>query len=295
MKTHKASAKANVKVDVEVESPARLRVVSFNIRNCTAPDGDDHWDHRRDLVARTLLDHNADLVGLQEGRFSQVAYLRERLSDHAFVGIGRDDGRDDHEAAGEFAAIFFRRSRFEKLEEGHFWLSETPHVVGSKGWDAPLPRMASWARLCDGQTSRTLRFLNTHLEWEGVRARQASASLLRAHLDSLDAIEPAILTGDFNDAEGSVTYGNMFSEVLDPDGSAALPPVDVFRAVFPQAQDDEGTYHGFTGTSHKKRIDWIVARGPITPVSAAIDRRHFDGRYPSDHFPVVADVLTKPA
>ncbi len=58
-----------------------LRVVSFNIRNCTAPDGRDHWDHRRDLVVRTLLDHDADLIGLQEGRFSQISFLREQLLD----------------------------------------------------------------------------------------------------------------------------------------------------------------------------------------------------------------------
>lgn len=262
-----------------------LRVVSFNIRNCTAPDGRDHWDHRRDLVVRTLLDHDADLIGLQEGRFSQISFLCEQLADYGFVGIGRDDGRDDHDAAGEFAAIFFRRDRFKKLDEGHFWLSETPDTPGSKGWGAPLARMVSWVRLRDGHTGRTLRFMNTHLEWEGVQARQESASLLRAHLDSLDPAEPAILTGDFNDAEGSITYDRLFGR----DG-AAPPPVDVYRAVHPQAVEDEGTYHAFKGVSHGKRIDWIIIRGPLTCRVATIDRRHFNGRYPSDHFPVRADL-----
>lgn len=263
-----------------------LRVVSFNIRNCTAPDGRDHWDHRRDLVVRTLLDHDADLVGLQEGRFSQISFLREQLADYGFVGVGRDDGRDDHEAAGEFAAIFYRRQRFDELEVGHFWLSETPHVVGSKGWDAPLARMVSWVRLRDGHTGRTLRFMNTHLEWEGVRARQESAGLLRAHLDSLDPTEPAILTGDFNDDEASETY----TRLLAHNGTDAPPLIDVYRAVHPQAVEDEGTYHAFKGVSHGKRIDWIITRGPLAPVSAAIDRRCFNGRYASDHFPVRADL-----
>lgn len=271
-----------------------LRVVSFNIRNCTAPDGHDHWDHRRELVVRTLHAHDADLIGLQEARLAQVRYLRDQLAAYDFVGIGRDDGRDDHDAAGEFAAIFFRRDRFEKLDEGHFWLSETPDVPGSKGWDAPLARMASWVRLRDRATHRALRFLNTHLEWEGVRARQESASLLRAHLDDLTRLapaEPAILTGDFNDDEASETYVRL----LGRNGTDAPPLIDVYRAVNPrpaaaEAQEAEGTYHAFKGVSHGKRIDWIITRGPVTPLRVDIDRRHFAGRYPSDHFPVVADL-----
>lgn len=271
-----------------------LRVVSFNIRNCTAPDGLDHWDHRRDLVVQTLLDHDADLIGLQEARYPQIVYLRDQLPAYSFVGIGRDDGRDDHDAAGEFAAIFFRRTRFEKLGEGHFWLSETPNIPGSRGWDAPLARMASWVRLRDHATHRTLRFLNTHLEWEGVRARQESASLLRAHLDDLarlDPAEPTILTGDFNDHEASETYARLLAR----NGTDAPPLIDVYRAVHPrpaggEVQEDEGTYHAFKGVSHGKRIDWIITCGPITCRAATIDRRCFAGRYPSDHFPVLADL-----
>jgi endonuclease/exonuclease/phosphatase family metal-dependent hydrolase len=262
--------------------------VSFNIRNCTAPDGPNHWDHRRELVVRTLNAHDADLIGLQEARFPQVRFLRDQLAAYHCVGIGRDNGRDDHDAAGEFAAIFFRRHRFDLLTEGHFWLSETPDVPGSKGWDAALPRIVSWVRLHDRHTGRTMRFLNTHFEWEGIRARHESASLLRAHIGAIAAHEPVIVVGDFNDNEESETYRRFFHSNGSP--SAGPAPCDCHLNLQSQPTDDDGTYHAFTGRSHRKRIDWIITRGPITPLLAAIDRRDFAGRYPSDHFPVVAEL-----
>ncbi|MCC7408258.1 MAG: endonuclease/exonuclease/phosphatase family protein [Phycisphaeraceae bacterium] len=208
-----------------------LRVVTFNIRNCRAPDGDDHWDHRRGLVVRSLRRHGADLIGLQEARWPQVSYLREQLGGdgYSFVGVGRDDGRDDHEGCGEFAAIFFRTERFEKLNEGHFWLSPTPDVVGSKGWDALLPRIVSWVRLRDRRNGRMLRYLNTHLEYDGVRSRHESARMIGEHARTIDVGEALVLTGDFNDGEGSPTYEAVLGDAGER-ASGAAPLVDVYRA-----------------------------------------------------------------
>jgi endonuclease/exonuclease/phosphatase family metal-dependent hydrolase len=272
-----------------------LRVVTFNVRNCTAPDQHNRWEHRRGLVVEALHRHDADLIGLQETRWSQVTFLREQLcdgGDYGCVGVGRDDGRDDHEGAGEFAPIFFRRSRFEKLAEGHFWLSETPEVVGSKGWDAALPRIVSWVRLRDRHGGRTIRHLNTHLEYTGVRARQASAKLLRQRIATLDATDALVLTGDFNDGEGSETY----EALLSAGGADEAILVDAYRAVHPRGRAaspescNEGTYHGFDGRGQWQRIDWVLCRRPLMPRAAAIDRWNLAGRYPSDHFPVVADL-----
>src|SRR6478735_1787061 len=130
---------------VAADAPAPVRVMSFNIRYGTARDGDNHWDKRKDFLATTITAFDPDLLGTQETLAFQRDFLTEKLKGHAAFGAGRDDGKD----RGEMAALFYRTARFEKLAGGHFWLSETPDRVGSKGWDAALPRIASWVKLKD--------------------------------------------------------------------------------------------------------------------------------------------------
>ena len=114
-------------------------VMSFNIRYGTASDGENAWPHRRDRVIDCIRSADPDLLGTQETLAFQRDELATGLPGYACVSAGRDDGQD----AGEMAALFYREARFERIDTGHFWLSPTPEVVGSKGWDAALPRIAS--------------------------------------------------------------------------------------------------------------------------------------------------------
>ncbi|MBL8757124.1 MAG: endonuclease/exonuclease/phosphatase family protein, partial [Phycisphaerae bacterium] len=144
-----------------------IHVASFNVRYAAAKDGDNAWPLRRDRVRDAIAAWNADIIGMQEVEAEQADWLRARFPRYVFHGVGRTDGQ----RAGEFAPILFRRDRFEPVESGHFWLSPTPETPGSRGWDAALERMASWARLKDRATGRTLLVLNTHLDHRGVEAR----------------------------------------------------------------------------------------------------------------------------
>src|SRR5690242_18659922 len=117
-----------------------LRVMSYNIRYGTAPDGENHWDRRKDFLAETIRVFAPDLLGTQETLAAQRDLLAEKLPEYDHLGVGREDGRDQ----GEMAALFYKRDRFEKLGGGHFWLSETPDKPGSKSWDSALPRMVTW-------------------------------------------------------------------------------------------------------------------------------------------------------
>src|SRR4051812_39236316 len=156
------------------KNPAPLRVMSFNVRYGTAPDGEDHWTKRRELFFGTIKSHDPDLLGTQEVLASQADELRERMPDYTFVGVGRDDGK----RAGEFAAIQFRTSRFELLDKGFFWVSDSPDVRGSLGWDAALARVAPWVKLPDRlDSSRELLYLNTHWDHKGIQAHVESARL----------------------------------------------------------------------------------------------------------------------
>ena len=115
---------------------------------------------------------NFDVVAKGVETHAQRDFLAEKLPGYAVFSAGRDDGKD----AGESAAVFYRKERFEKLDGGHFWLSETPDVPGSKGWDAALPRVATWVRLKDraAPDRPPVLFLNTHLDHRGAAADAVS-------------------------------------------------------------------------------------------------------------------------
>ena len=147
--------------------------MSFNIRYGTAQDGENHWDRRKENVIKTIADFRPDLLGTQETLPIQAAYLKDNLAGYQYVGRSRDLSQ-----TGEQCGILVRADRFDILEQGHFWLSETPNVPGSQSWDSALPRMVSWVKLFDRQTKQVFYFVNTHFDHRGVAARENSAKVL---------------------------------------------------------------------------------------------------------------------
>lgn len=265
-----------------------VRVMSFNIRYGTAKDGENHWDKRQDFVIETIRAYNPDLVGGQEVLDFQADFLQQRLSDYTLVGGGRDDGK----RKGEYSPILFRKDRFEPLAHGQWWLSPTPEVVGSKGWDAALPRIVTWARLKDRRSGQTILFYNTHWDHQGKVARVESGKLMRRLIEDHRGGDdlPVIVTGDFNSTEESDQYRSL----TVGDGSG-LKLIDAHRAVHPERQPDEATFNGFKGIRQGMRIDWILHSPHWEATGAAIDRTEKDGRTPSDHYPVTAELELKQA
>jgi len=199
-------------------------------------------------------------------------------------------GRDDGKRQGEFSAVLFRSKRFEPLDSGTFWLSETPQVPGSKSWDSSLPRIASWVKLRDRQAGgRKICFLNTHWDHRGNRARAESGKIIRAWLNENAHGMSVIMTGDLNVTE---THDG-FRALLATEGNGPRL-VDVFRLVHPQPGLEEATAHGFSGRRHGRRIDFILASPEWTGAEATIDHSNRDGRYPSDHYPVTAVLRYEP-
>jgi len=273
-----------------------LRVMSFNIRYGTAKDGEDHWTKRKEMVAAAIKAYDPDLLGTQEVLAEQADYLKEQLPGYTFLGGGRDDGK----LKGEFSPIMFRTDRFEMVESGQRWLSPTPDVVGSKGWDAQLPRVLTWARLKDKKAGVSFLYINTHWDHVGKEARPESAKLMRRMLDERRAADPdlaLIITGDFNSTEVTPAYqvlttGAVAGATTAP--AAAWRLFDSYREARPERKPDEQSAHGFKGTRTGMRIDWILHTAHWKATAAEIVYTNKDGRYPSDHYPVTADlVLTK--
>lgn len=255
-----------------------IRAMSFNIRLGSANDGENSWSKRRDLVEAEIRREKPDVLGMQEVEAHQADWLRERLPDYIFHGVGRMDG----DRKGEFAPLMLRADRFEILDSGHFWLSETPETPGVKGWDAACERMASWVRIREKTTGSELCVLNTHLDHVGVRAREESLKLINQRAQKLSGGAPVIVMGDFNCA------ADRFSPVLS--GMR-----DTFRVAFPQPDSDEATFNGWKPVIGGERIDWIVASPQFQTLNAEIGRRMTAGRFPSDHWPVTATLQLAPS
>ena len=253
-----------------------LRVMSCNVRQPDLDDGANCWERRKDLLIEVIQGSRPDLVGAQELFTIQADCIVGRAPQYSWFGTGRfGDARDKH------VGIFYRRDLLRPLTTGDFWLSETPEIPGSSSWDIIRPRQATWGLF---ETPWGLRFhmLNTHFPYrkaeEGVR-RQTATLLLR-RIGALDANLPVILTADFNADAGGEIY-QMLSPVLRDAWTAA------HRRTGPEA-----TFHGFGRAAGRRRVDWILFRGPWTVREAETVTRSRDGVYPSDHYPILAEFET---
>ena len=258
----------------DADQPDPIRVMSFNIRYATANDGENRWELRKQMVIETIEEHAPQILGVQEALASQVDLLADALPRMEVLGQGRRGGRD-----GEFSALLVDRERFEVEAHGDFWLSPTPNEVGSAGWDAALPRMCTWAVLRDRETDQLIRVLNTHFDHRGSRARLESASVLIRQAGLGDDL-PLIVTGDLNAGEDSPPLSRL------RDGGLR----DSFRAAHPDAEN-VGTFHGFRGRVGGNKIDYVLVDSRWQVTAAEILRDNEDGRYPSDHFPVFAELV----
>jgi len=257
---------------------APIRAMTFNIRLDVASDGENAWPHRKEMVEAVIEHENPDLLGMQEVLLHQKQYLEVALPGYTFVGVGRDDGAE----AGEFSPLGWRNDRFAVVESGTFWLSPTPEVAGSKGWDAALPRIATWAVLRDRNSGETIRVLNTHFDHVGTAARANAARMIAEWV--ADGNAPAIVMGDFNVKPDSEPY-----RVLANTAQSGLSDTRTISAAPPYGPP--GTFTGFDiMAAAEGPIDHIFVTGDFAVNRYAVVTQHWEGRLPSDHYPVVADI-----
>lgn len=257
-----------------------FRVMSFNVRNSNAQDGENAWSKRIELFFDTITGFNADLIGFQEVLALQHDEIEVRLASYGFSGVARDDGK----RKGEWSLVAYRKDRFAAEDQGDFWLSETPTVVGSKSWDAALTRICSWVRLREKATGRALVFANTHFDHKGVVARQEASRVISKQLSKIAQGVPGILVGDLNIDEDNPAYAVL----VRPDSPGAIAWIDAYRSVHPTRLADEASFHGFKGGATGSRIDFVFHTSHFAASASDIDRTTRDGRYPSDHYAVTA-------
>lgn len=270
---------------VKYDKPVVTTVLSFNVRYANEADGDNKWEKRRYLVRGAIRDHRPAIFGLQECLWDQGAELTKAFYGYRVTGVGRDDGI----RGGEMCLIFTRHDRYHLLDQGFFWLSETPDTPGSKGWDAACPRIVTWVKLRDRWCNPdTLFVFNTHFDHQGEEARAEGAKLLKKRMAEIAEDHAVILMGDFNDPASSVS--SAYQLLTGEDGATGPALSDTWLSASEKMKaKGEGTFHGFNGEAGPDRIDWILATEEFSGIAAGIGRFEKKGRYPSDHFPVWAN------
>ncbi|WP_202849476.1 endonuclease/exonuclease/phosphatase family protein [Clostridium thermosuccinogenes] len=270
-----------------MENNAYLRVMSFNVLLDWRKEGPYVWPNRRDSVASMIRFHHADIAGLQEPLKNQVEDLSSLLPEYAWVGIGREDGKEK----GEYAAIFYRKERFEALDHGTFWLSETPDVPGSMGWDAACVRCVTWAKFKDKQTGKEHFHFNTHFDHVGMTAQAQSAHLLLDRIKAIAKGMPVVVTGDFNCDETFEAYKILTGAGSDAGASKHECLTDAMQVSEHGNHGSRVTFHGLEDEVNKARIDMIFVKNGIKVLQHGVLDDKPKGSYPSDHSPVVADIV----
>ncbi|MCX6151338.1 MAG: endonuclease/exonuclease/phosphatase family protein [Ignavibacteriales bacterium] len=265
-----------------------FRVMTYNIRYAgdKISDGTNAWDNRKEFVSKTIRFHKADIVGLQEALKIQLDDFNKLLPEYIQIGVGRDDGKEK----GEFSAVLIRKDRFKILTQSTFWLSETPDQP-SKGWDAAFPRIVTWAKLLDSQTKKIFFLFNTHFDHMGEAAKKSSATLILKKISEIAPGFPVVVTGDFNSLKDSDPY-KILTESKGKDSKHEL-----FDSQFISQNGHYGGYVSFNGFQDtlevNNKIDYIFVNKKINVYQHGIIGEKIDGRYPSDHMPVVADLYIK--
>ncbi len=260
-----------------LQSPAQQYTVgTFNLRYANPRDTGNLWETRAPVVASMIRFHQFDILGTQEGLFHQLEDISHALPEYSRYGIGRDDGKEK----GEFSAIYFKKDKFKLLDKGDFWLSETPGRVGY-GWDAKINRICSWVYLQDLKTKKTFYFFNAHYDHQGIRAREESSKLVLAKINAIAGKRAVIFTGDLNGGHASAWYN-------------LLAHSGVFRDAYREAASpyaNNGTFNGFGKSMQPDIIDHIFLSSGFSVKRYGILTDTYGGKFPSDHFPVLADIV----
>ena len=260
-------------------SAQTLNVASYNIRYDNPHDSLDLWKNRFSVIADMVRFYNFDIFGTQEGLKNQLQDLKSALPQYDYIGVGRTDGKE----AGEYAAIFFNTSKFNLIQQGNFWLStilDRPNV----GWDAALPRICTWGKFTDKSTGFTFFMFNVHFDHRGVQARKESAKLILEKVKEMAGKSPAILTGDFNVDENNESYTLLKNSGILKD---AYEIAEIKLA-------PNGTFNSFNVNSKPiGRIDHIFLTSQFEVIRYGILTNTYNGRFPSDHFPVMINIKYK--
>lgn len=282
-----------------------LYVGSYNIRYQNDDDArkGNSWAQRCPVLCGQVNFEHPDIFGAQEVLVGQLKDMLQQLDGYDYIGVGREDGKE----LGEYAAIFYDKKKIRLLDEGHFWLSETPEKPGV-GWDAACTRICTWGLFKDRTTRLRFYFFNLHMDHVGRVARREAAKLVVERIRAITAKKryPVILTGDFNVDQNDEIYSIFTSSGVLKDS------YEHARLRFAE----NGTFNSYDSElKTSSRIDHVFVSpelsvdryGVLTncywmPTAESAEQQKganapqeinfskYERRLPSDHYPVLVHI-----
>ena len=288
---------------VALTVPASATIVgSYNIRYDNNGDvkAGNSWERRAPVIAGLIRFHDFDLLGTQEGEPQQMEELCKLLADYGCSMHGRDDGKH----AGEHIGIFFKKDKYELLEEGFFWISPTPDQAG-RGWDASLPRICGWAKLKRKSDGKSVFIFNTHLDHRGNESRKQGVALIQKKIEEIAKQDPVYLMGDFNSDQHSEAYQALSGSTRFADAFEAAKvryaPTGTANKFDMNSMTESRIDHIFVGEGVPVKRYGVLTDSYRVPKTAdpaesksgnfpkEVTFEEYEARLPSDHFPVLVE------
>lgn len=262
------------------KSDEAIRVISFNVR--CKNDGEQTITNRSKVGLEVIKQYAPDSFGVQECTPRWKRILAANL-DGKYKCVGA--ARDYYGPFTEYSSIYYLKDKYDLIDSGTFWLSETPEKRWTKSFDSACFRVASWALLENKETGERYTHINTHLDHVLQTTREAQMKVLIECVNKVANGSPIIMTGDFNDYENSLVYA-VARESFNDSKTVA------------KNSDDGRTFTSYgkkVDESHKGpgAIDYIFVDKDLEVENYKIIRNTVQGIYPSDHFPIVADIIIK--
>lgn len=255
-----------------------INSASYNIRQKNTKDIGNLWDDRKQVVTDQIKFHEFDIFGVQEAFNSQMTDMQANLPEYSYIGVGRDNGAQE----GEYSAIFYKKDRFTPIKSGTFWLNEKDITKPIKGWDAAIVRICTWGIFKDNANGKEFIIMNTHFDHIGKEARKESAKLMMSKAKELATDLPLIITGDFNVDENDEAYFTLANSGFVKDS-------------YELAELKFAPNSTFNNWGNKilpsGRIDHIFVSNPFKVRKYGILTDTYMGKFPSDHFPIVAQLV----
>jgi endonuclease/exonuclease/phosphatase family metal-dependent hydrolase len=272
---------SKIKILTNTISEDIIRVMSFNIHiDCKEDSGYCCWSKRKEYVASMIRFHHMDIIGLQEPTIEQLKDLKELAPEYA-----QHSSRLEKIKKYQTDAILYLEERFELLDASYFFLSPTPEKC-TKGWKSKFVRGVTWAKFKDKYTDQIFYFFNTHFDYHSSLARNNSAKLLKQKVKEICKNDPFIITGDFNifpKLGGKTTYKLLTEDNFFLDAQ--------HKSLYPH-HGPTGSWSGFKEAGQPGiKPDYIFVDKKISVKSHGILADTFDGKFPSDHMPVVSEII----
>lgn len=266
--------------NAQTKKASSYTIMSFNIRYDNPNDGTNSWQNRKENALTMLRFNEVDVLGLQEVLAHQLSDIKKEFPEYEAIGVGREDGKQK----GEFSPVLFNKNKFQLLQSGYFWLSQTT-TIPSKGWDAACERIATWVQLKDKKSGKKFLVLNTHFDHEGQVARQESVALIKAKIDQLSQGLPVVFMGDLN----ATPETSVIQSLLKNDSKTTLMDSKKMAKV---VYGPNWTFHDFGRIPFEKRIliDYIMVSSSIQVQKYGVLAETLNQTQLSDHTPILIKV-----